>query len=69
MFGILDDIVDTAIDLTSSTVSKAVNIGTLGAVDLDKENIAKYLAAGYTLYELSEVTGVALHVLESMMED
>lgn len=63
MFGIFDDIVDTAIKTTSKVVSPITEL-----VGVDAKTVASLLAAGYTIYEISELTGIAVDVIEKLGE-
>lgn len=70
MFNLLNDVVDMA----TQTVSDAVDIGlatvTLGEYgELSTENVSRLLATGLTVYELSELTGVTVDVIQSVVDD
>tara|TARA_R110000782_G_scaffold147178_2_gene239971 strand:+ start:867 stop:1058 length:192 start_codon:yes stop_codon:yes gene_type:complete len=56
---ILDDVVDTGLAV--------VTLGEYG--ELNKENVTRLLAAGLTIYTISEVTGVAVDLIEKALED
>lgn len=70
MFGFVDDMIKS----TASIVEDAIDIGTsvltLGEYgELSKENVSRLIASGITIYALSEATGVAVEVLEKVLED
>jgi len=70
MFGFINDainttasIVEDAIDITLATVT----LGEYG--ELSKENVSRLIASGITIYALSEATGVAVDLIEKVIED
>ena len=70
MFGLLDDAIDLVRDVTEEVVdlgSEVVSLGSFGA--LSKENVKVALGTGLTVYELSDMTGVAVSVLEGLTDD
>lgn len=73
MFG-LGRILESVVDVAVSTVEDVVDIGTsvvtLGAYgELSSENVTRLLATGLTIYELSELTGVAMELLQEVADD
>lgn len=73
MFG-LGKLAGSVIDLAVNTVGDVVDISTsivtLGAYgELSSENVTRLLATGLTIYELSELTGVAVELLEEVIDD
>lgn len=61
MFGFIADAVETTLDVAESIVCD----GELPT----KRQVGKLVEAGLTLYAISEVTGIALDVLEGMTDD
>jgi hypothetical protein len=68
MFGLLDDVVKVAASITADVVGTVVEVGSLGSIEINRKNISDLIEAGYTIYELSEVTGIAVNVLEEIVE-
>lgn len=64
MFGLLDDVVDKVINVTSKTVSPVTEI-----FGVSSKQVAALLAAGYTVYEVSEMTGIAVDVINKVLEE
>jgi hypothetical protein len=61
---------DAACDLTDSALNVGVGVITLGQFGtLNSEQIGKLLASGYTIYELSELTGVAVELIQEVLND
>lgn len=63
MFRLLDDIVDTAIKTASRVVNPVTEL-----VGISGKDVAVLLAAGYTIYEISELTGLAVDVIHKLGE-
>lgn len=58
---------------TARLVEDAIDVGvgvlTLGeAGDVSKEKVSRLIAAGLTAYAISEMTGIAVDVIEKMAE-
>jgi hypothetical protein len=68
MFGLFDDAVKVAASITADVVGTVVEVGSLGSIEINRKNVSALLEAGYTIYELSEVTGIAVNVLEEIVE-
>lgn len=60
MFGLLDKVVGTVINTAASVVSPVTEL-----VGVDKRSI---VALGRTVYEISELTGIAQDIIESFKE-
>lgn len=70
VFGFIDE----AINTTAKIVEDAVDVGsfvvTMGEYgELSKENVSRLIASGITLYALSEATGLAIDVLQSVLDE
>lgn len=64
------NLLNAVCDLTESTVNVGVGVITLGQFgNLNSEQIGKLLKSGYTIYELSEITGVAVELIQEVMDD
>lgn len=63
MFGIFDDVVKATIGVAATVVSPVTEL-----VGLDAKKVAGLLALGWTVYEISEVTGIAVEVIQSLKE-
>jgi hypothetical protein len=68
MFGLFDDVVKVAASITADVVGTVVEVGSLGNIEINRKNISTLIEAGYTIYELSEMTGIAVNVLEEIVE-
>lgn len=70
MFGLLNDALDVATSAVSDVANMGLAVVTLGEYgELSKENVGRLLATGITIYELSEMTGVAVDVIQSVVDD
>ncbi len=70
MFGLLNDAVNLAVDTVGDVANMGLAVVTLGEYgELSKANVARLLATGITIYELSEMTGVAVDVIQSVVDD
>ena len=56
---VIEDVVDVSLAV--------VTLGEYG--ELSKENVTRLLATGLTIYTLSEITGVAVELIEKALED
>lgn len=63
MFGIFDKVINTAINTVATVASPVTEL-----VGLDKSKVVALLALGWTAYEISELTGIAQDVIESLKE-
>lgn len=61
MFGLLDDVVGAVIKTTSDVVSPVTEM-----FGVSGKTVATLLAAGYTVYEVSELTGLAVEVIQKL---
>lgn len=73
VFGLIRSVVNTAVDVVEDVVEDAVdislNIVTLGEYgELSRSNVSRLVAGGMTLAMIAGATGVALHVLEDIMD-
>ena len=74
MFNIIGDIVNTTVGAVSSVFVSttdaalfAISFGQYG--ELNKNTLINLVGAGITLYEISEVTGIALSTLEAIYDE
>lgn len=63
MFGLFDKVINTAINTVATVASPVTEL-----VGLDKRKVVALLALGWTAYEISELTGIAQDVIESLKE-
>lgn len=63
MFGVLDKLINTTINTVATVASPVTEL-----VGLDKRKVVALLALGWTVYEISELTGIAQDVIESLKE-
>jgi len=70
MFGIFNDIVKATSDIIEDAVDVSLAVVTLGEYgELNKENVSRLIASGLTIYAISEVTGVAVDLIEKALDD
>lgn len=62
MFGLLEDIVDSAVDLVVDTASSSVNVvGSLASGELPTgDDVHVLLNAGYTYAQISSMSGLSV---------
>lgn len=69
MFGLFDEVIDAVATVGSVATGAAIGIATLGqAGGITGNDIARLAASGYTLYQISDATGVAVDVLEDILD-
>tara|TARA_R110000772_G_scaffold43692_1_gene100653 strand:- start:9025 stop:9237 length:213 start_codon:yes stop_codon:yes gene_type:complete len=70
MFGFINSMIDETVKILDDVVDTGLAVVTLGEYgELNKENVTRLLAAGLTIYTISEVTGVAVDLIEKALED
>jgi len=70
MFGFINDMVEETVKLVDDTVDVSLAVVTLGEYgELSKDNVTRLIATGITVYTLSEATGVAVELIEQVLED
>jgi len=70
MFGFVSDMIDSTVKIIDDAVDITLAVVTLGEYgELSKENVTRLIATGITIYALSEATGVAVDVIEKVLED
>jgi len=70
IFGFIEDMIDTTTKIVEDAVDISVSIVTLGEYgELSKENVSRLIASGLTVYMLAEATGVAVDVIESVLDE
>ncbi len=70
MFGFIDDAIKLGTRIVEDTIDVGIGVITLGECgDLNTHKVARLIASGYTLYQISEASGVAVDLLEKMLED
>lgn len=63
MFGVLDKLINATINTVATVASPVTEL-----VGLDERKVVALLALGWTAYEISELTGIAQDVIESLKE-
>ena len=74
MFNFISDLVEEAVDaagnIVDQTFDAALEITSLGEGGrLDSTTMANLLASGLTLYEISELSGIAMYLLEDIVDE
>lgn len=74
MFNFISDLVEDAVDaagnIVDQTFDAALEITSLGEGGrLDSTTMSNLLASGLTLYEISELSGIAMYLLEDIVDE
>lgn len=70
IFGFINDMVNTTAKVAEDAIDVGVAVITLGEYgELSKENVSRLVASGITVYALAEATGVAVELIEKVLED
>jgi len=70
MFGFIDDMISTTAKLVEDAVDVGTAVLTMGEYgELSKENVSRLVASGLTVYALSEATGVAVDIIQDVLDD
>ena len=70
MFGFINDAIKATTSVVEDAVDITLSVATLGEYgELSKANVSRLIATGITIYALSEATGVAVDILEKIIED
>ncbi len=70
MFNFINEAIESTAKIIEDAVDISLSIVTLGEYgELSKENVSRLIAGGMTSYAVSEATGVAVDVIESIIED
>ncbi len=70
MFGFIDDALDAVVNIADTSIDMALAVVTLGEYgELSKENVTRLIVSGITIYEISELTGVAVELINGVLED
>jgi hypothetical protein len=70
VFGFIDEMINTGAKIAEDAIDVglgALSMGEMG--DLSKEKVARLISAGVTIYSISEATGIAVEVLEKLIEE
>lgn len=60
---------NAAVELVEDAVDVGVHVLSLGEYgELNKQNVSRLIAAGMTVYTISEATGVAVELIEKVLE-
>ena len=66
MFEFINDVVKIVEDVVDVGIA-TVTLGEYG--EFSKENVSRIIAGGMTIYALSEATGVAVELIEKIIEE
>jgi len=70
VFGFIDEAINTTAKIVEDAVDVGSSVVTMGEYgELSKENVSRLIASGITLYTLSEATGLAIDVLQSVLDE
>ena len=70
VFGFIEDMVKTTANVVEDAIDIGTSVVTLGEYgELSKENVSRLIASGMTIYALSEATGIAVDVIEKVLND
>ena len=70
IFGFIEDAINTTVGVVEDAVDISLAVVTLGELgELSKKNVSRLIAGGLTIYEISEASGIAIDVIEKVMED
>jgi len=70
IFGFIEDAIKATANIVEDAIDISVAVVTLGEYgELNKENVSRLIASGLTIYAISEVTGVAVGLIENALED
>jgi len=70
IFGFIEDMVSTVAKTVEDVIDVGVAVVALGEYgELSKENVSRIIATGITVYALSEATGVAVEIIEKVLEE
>lgn len=70
MFGFISNMIDETVKIAGDAVDVSLAVVTLGEYgDLNKENVTRLIATGLTVYAISEVTGVAVDLIEKTLDE
>jgi len=66
MFGLIDALTDTVEDV----IDIGVGVATLGAYgDISRTKVSSLIASGLTVYEITEMTGWSIDLIEELTSD
>ena len=69
IFGFIDDMIKTTAKVVEDAVDVTTYTLTLGEYgELSKENVSRLIASGLTVYAISEATGVAVDVIQKVLD-
>ncbi len=70
MFGFVTDMINETVKIVDDAVDVGLAVVTLGEYgELSKENITRLIASGLTIYAISEVSGVAVDLIEKALDN
>lgn len=70
MFSFVTNVVNETAKIVEDVVDVSLAVVTLGEYgELNKKNVTRLIESGLTIYDISEATGVAIHLLEEAMQE
>tara|TARA_R110000782_G_scaffold85221_2_gene165728 strand:- start:1968 stop:2180 length:213 start_codon:yes stop_codon:yes gene_type:complete len=70
MFGFINSIIDESVKIVDDAIDVGLAVVTLGEYgELSKDNVTRLIAAGLTIYAISEATGVAVDLIERALDE
>lgn len=70
IFGFIEDTIRAGANIVEDAIDISVAVVTLGEYgELNKRNVSRLISSGMTLYAISEVTGVAVDLLEKALDE
>lgn len=70
MFDLIGGVFNTAAKAVEDAIDIGTHVLTLGEYgELNKQNVSRLIAAGMTAYTISEATGIAVELIERVLED
>ena len=70
MFGFINSMIDESVKIVDDAIDVGLAVVTLGEYgELSKDNVTRLIAAGLTIYAISEATGVAVDLIEKALDE
>tara|TARA_R110000796_G_scaffold85679_2_gene185802 strand:+ start:584 stop:796 length:213 start_codon:yes stop_codon:yes gene_type:complete len=70
MFGFINSMIDESVKIVDDAIDVGLAVVTLGEYgELSKDNVTRLIAAGLTIYAISEATGVAVDLIERALDE
>jgi hypothetical protein len=70
MFSFVGSVLSETTKIVEDVVDVGLAVVTLGEYgELSKKNVSRLIDSGLTIYDISEATGVAIDLIEKVLED